>query len=234
MPITYPTVQERLDARPRHVRFWRFAHPLARLLGKVKFNYTYDDLSGIEPPYLLLCNHVLNLDPVLVGVAMGRQGYFVATENLMHLGIWTKLLMRFCCPIIIQKGRMGLRSTRELLKTIAGGASVALFPEGDRSFDGLTADIPSATAKVARKAGKLVCVRFEGGFLTYPRFATTMRKGRLHLSLAGVYDAETMAAMTDDELAAIPAEELAQYQAISDQINARFNELYRINQIISI
>lgn len=40
--------------------------------------------------------------------------------------------------------------------------------------------------------------------------------------------------LTDDELAAIPAEELAQYQAISDQINARFNELYRINQIISI
>ena len=208
MPITYPTVQERLDARPRHVRFWRFAHPLARLLGKIKFNYTYDDLSGIEPPYLLLCNHVLNLDPVLVGVAMGRQGYFVATENLMHLGIWTKLLMRFCCPIIIQKGRIGLRSTRELLKTVAGGASVALFPEGDRSFDGLTAEIPPATAKVARKAGKLVCVRFEGGFLTYPRFATTMRKGRLHLSLVGVYDAETMAAMTDDELAAAIARDL--------------------------
>lgn len=208
MPIMYPTAQERLENRARHVRLWNFARPLAALLGKVKFSYTFDDLSSIEPPYLLVCNHVLNLDPVLVGVAMGRQGYFVATENLLHLGTVTKLLMRCFCPIIIQKGRMGLRSTRELLKTIAGGASVALFPEGDRSFDGLTASIPPATAKVARKAGKLVCVRFEGGYLTYPRWATTMRNGRLHLRLAGVYDADAMAAMTDDELAAAIARDL--------------------------
>ena len=95
MPNVYPTAKERLDARPRHQRFWRFASPLARLLGKVRFNYTFDDLSGIEPPYLLLCNHVLDLDPINVGAAMGNQGYFVATENLLHLGVWTKLLMRY-------------------------------------------------------------------------------------------------------------------------------------------
>lgn len=202
MPVTNPTAQERLDARSRHLRFWRFAHPLARLLARLRLNYTYDDLSSIEPPYLLLSNHVLDLDPLQVGVAMGNQGYFVATENLLHLGVWTKLLMRFLCPIITQKGRMGLRSTKDLLKAIKAGASVALFPEGDRSFNGLTGPIPPATAKVARKAGKLVCVRFEGGYLTHPRWATTLRKGRLHLRLANVYDAAAMAAMTDDELAA--------------------------------
>ena len=202
MPNVYPTAKERLDARPRHQRFWRFASPLARLLGKVRFNYTFDDLSGIEPPYLLLCNHVLDLDPINVGAAMGNQGYFVATENLLHLGVWTKLLMRYLCPIIIQKGKMGLRSTKELLQTIKAGASVALFPEGDRSFNGLTGPIPPATAKVARKAGKLVCVRFEGGYLTHPRWATTLRKGRLHLRLVNVYDAEAMSAMSDGELAA--------------------------------
>ena len=201
MPIMYPTAQERLENRARHVRLWNFARPLAALLGKVKFSYTFDDLSSIEPPYLLVCNHVLNLDPVLVGAAMGNQGYFVATENLLHLGVWTKLLMRYLCPIIIQKGKMGLRSTKELLQTIKAGASVALFPEGDRSFNGLTGPIPPATAKVARKAGKLVCVRFEGGYLTHPRWATTLRKGRLYLRLVNVYDAEAMSAMSDDELA---------------------------------
>lgn len=203
MPSLNPTAEERLEHRERHRRIWRFAHPLARLFAKLRYNYSYDDLSGIEPPYLLVCNHVLNLDPVLVGAAMGEQGYFVATENLLHLGNVTKLLMRYLCPIIIQKGNVSLRSLREILKTIAGGASVALFPEGDRSFDGLTGPIPPATAKIARKAGKLVCVRFEGGYLTYPRWATTQRRGRLHLHLSGVYDADAMAAMSDDELAAV-------------------------------
>ena len=205
-----PTADERLENRRRHQRFWRFAWPLARLFSRLRYNYTYDDLSGIEPPYLLLCNHVLNLDPVNVGIAMGRQGYFVATENLLHLGTATKLLMRYCCPIIIQKGNVSLRSLREILKTIEGGSSVALFPEGDRSFDGRTRPIPPATAKMARKAGKLVCVRFEGGYLTYPRWATTQRRGRLHLRLMGVYDADDMAAMSNDELAAAIERDLAE------------------------
>ena len=104
MPSLNPTAEERLEHRERHRRIWRFAHPLARLFAKLRYNYSYDDLSGIEPPYLLVCNHVLNLDPVLVGAAMGEQGYFVATENLLHLGTVTKLLMRYLCPIIIQKG----------------------------------------------------------------------------------------------------------------------------------
>ena len=198
-----PTAEERLENRERHIRFWKFAYPLVKLFSKLRYNYTYDDLSGIEPPYLIVCNHVLNLDPINVGLAMGNQGYFVATENLLHLGNVTKLLMRFACPIIIQKGNVSLRTLREILKTIEGGASVVLFPEGDRSFDGLTASIPPATAKIARKAGKLVCVRFEGGYLTYPRWATTQRRGRLHLHLSGVYDADAMAAMTDEELAAV-------------------------------
>ena len=200
MPSLNPTAQERLDARDRHVRLWRFARPIAAAFARLKFNYTWDDLRDIEPPYLLLCNHVLNLDPVLVGVAMHNHGYFVATENLLHLGWVTKLLMRYCCPIITQKGRKGVRSTMDLLKTIAAGSSVALFPEGDRSFDGLTGPIAPATSKVARKAGKLVCVRFEGGYLTYPRWATTMRRGRLHLRLVGVYTANDMAAMSNEEL----------------------------------
>ena len=72
-----PTAEERLENRKRHQTAWKIAHPIARLFAKLRYNYSYDDLSGIEPPYLLVCNHVLNLDPVNVGVAMGKQGYFV-------------------------------------------------------------------------------------------------------------------------------------------------------------
>ena len=196
------TTKERLAERPRHVRLWNvMRHPVGFWVRR-KVNLSLDDLSDIPAPYLLLCNHTTNLDPIFVGLAMGRQAYFVATENVLHKGRVSQLLMRYFCPIIHQKGRMGLRSAKEIQQTLAAGVSVVLFAEGSRTFNGLTMEIPPVTAKMARKAGRVVCLRMEGGYLTQPRWATTMRRGRLHLAKALVLDAEQMKAMSDAELQA--------------------------------
>ena len=104
------TTAERFAHHRRHVRFWNFAKHVVPFWARRKVNLTYDSLADVEPPFLLLCNHTTNLDPIFVGMALGRQGYFVATENLLHKGFVTKLLMRYFCPIIHQKGRLGLRS----------------------------------------------------------------------------------------------------------------------------
>ena len=194
------TTAERFAARKRHVRMWNFARLFMPALMRRKYNFSYDDLDGIEPPYLLLCNNVTNPDPIFVGCALGHQGYFVATENLLHKGFVTRLLMRYFCPIIHQKGRLGLRSAKEIQQGLKEGAVVILFPEGSRTFNGLSLPVPPVTAKMARKAGHVVCVRFEGGYLTQPRWATTMRKGRLHLAKTLDLDAEAMKAMSDTEL----------------------------------
>ena len=200
------TTAERLEpkARARHLRFWRVMYRPAAWWARRKVSLTWDDLSDIPAPYLLLCNHTTNLDPVFVGLAMGRggQAYYVATENVLHKGFVSRLLMRYFCPIIHQKGRMGLRSAKEIQQTLKAGVSVVLFAEGSRTFNGRTMEIPPVTAKLARKAGRVVCVRMEGGYLTQPRWATTMRRGRLHMRRALVLEAADMANMTDAELQA--------------------------------
>lgn len=194
------TTAERFAARRRHERMWAFGKIVVPPWIRHRYNFTYEDLSDIEPPFLLLANHVTNPDPVFVGIALGHQGYYVATENLLHKGFVTKLLMRYFCPIIHQKGKMGLRSAKEIQQALKEGAVVILFPEGSRTFNGLSLPIPPVTGKMARKAGKVVCVRFEGGYLTQPRWSTTVRKGRLHLAKTLVLDAEQMKAMSDGEL----------------------------------
>ena len=58
-----------------------------------------------------------------------------------------------------------------VMRRLRKGGSVAIFAEGNRSFNGLTGDILPATGKLARSSGaSLVTFRFSGGYLSSPRW----------------------------------------------------------------
>jgi 1-acyl-sn-glycerol-3-phosphate acyltransferase len=99
------------------------------------------------------------------------------------------------------KGKQGMQTVKQMLKTLKEGHSVCLFPEGNRSFNGLTGKILPSIGKVAQCSGaKLVTYRIEGGYLTQPRWSLSLRRGRLKGSLINVYSAETLKQMTGDQI----------------------------------
>ncbi len=175
--------------------------PIIDLFLKFRFNYKYDSLKDIEGPYLLLANHNLELDPAFVGVAAKKHLYFVASEHILRKGIGTWLLMTFFKPIIHQKGKQGMNTIKEMLKTLKDGYSVCIFPEGNRSFNGLTGEILPSIGKVARRSGaKLITYRLEGGYLSQPRWSTTLRKGKIQGKLIKEYSVEELKGMTDEQV----------------------------------
>lgn len=192
--------KERREVR-RHKFAWAvFKLTLTRYFIR-KFRYSYDSLKDVEGPYLLLANHNMELDPTLVGIAAGRQIYFVASEHIMRKGLGTWFLRTFLRPIIHTKGKTGTKSVMAIIKALKKGHNVCLFAEGNRSFNGVTGDILPSTGKLARAAGaSLVTFRIEGGYLTQPRFSTSYRKGRTYGHLVHVYKPEELKAMTDDEM----------------------------------
>jgi len=185
----------------RYRRAFAFFRFLLKPFFKRKYRFQYDDLSGIEGPYLLLANHNMEVDPILVGIAARKQLFFVASEHIMRKGFGTWFLMRYFHPIIHRKGKDGAKSVFSILKTLRNGNSVCLFAEGNRSFDGVTGPIAEATGKMARSAGvRVVTFRFEGGFLTQPRFSVKSRKGRVLGHLVHVYEPEELRAMSEAEV----------------------------------
>ena len=185
----------------RHRMVFQALLPFVSVFTKWKFNYEYDSLKDIEGPYLLLPNHNLELDPLLIGQAVGKQIYFVASEHLTRKGLATKLLMYFFRPIIHMKGRQGAKTVKQMLRTLQEGNSVCVFPEGNRSFNGVTMKMQASIARVAKKAKvKLITYRVEGGYLTQPRWATNLRKGKLRGRLIHVYTPEELAQMSDVQL----------------------------------
>lgn len=184
----------------RHQLAFKIIRPIADILMKVLFRYEYDSLREIEGPYLLLVNHNLELDPAAVGVAAGKHLYFVASEHIMRKGFGTWFLMTFFKPIIHMKGRQGINTVKQMLKTLKEH-SVCIFPEGNRSFNGLTGEIQSSIGKVARRSGaKLITYRIEGGYLSQPRWSLSFRKGKLRGRLVKEYSKEELKAMTDEQV----------------------------------
>ena len=192
--------QERREVR-RHRRAWAFFKLTLTKYFVRKFRYSYDSLKEVEGPYLLLANHNMELDPALVGIAAGKQIYFVASEHIMRKGLGTWFLRTFFRPIIHTKGKTGTKSVMAIIKALKKGYNVCLFAEGNRSFNGVTGDILPSTGKLARAAGaSLVTFRIEGGYLTQPRFSTSYRKGKTYGHLVHVYKPDELKKMSDDEM----------------------------------
>ncbi len=185
----------------RHVRLFAFLAAVVRPIMTRKFNYIYDDLSKIEGPFLLLSNHNTDYDPIFVGLAAKKQRYFVASEHVTRKPFLWKMLNFVFAPIIHRKGKAGINTISEMLRDLKAGHNVAIFPEGNRSFNGRTVPFLSTIGKLARKSGaKLVTFRMEGGYLTQPRWGFTLRRGKINGRLIHIFDADKLKEMTDDEI----------------------------------
>lgn len=185
----------------RHVFVWKFLQPIARLLVKLKFNYTAP-VYAPRGPYIVLANHVTDWDPILLGASFSDQMYFVASEHIFRLGFLSKVLLWLQAPIARQKGGNAAGTVKAMLRTLKDGFNVALFPEGNRTWDGLTRDYPASTAKLVRSCGaSLVTFRMKGGYFSSPRWAgSKTRRGRMKGELVGVYSPEQLRAMTVGEI----------------------------------
>ena len=165
---------------------------------------THEDLR-VEGPVLLIPNHVSSWDPLLVAMSLrDKQVYYVASEHLFRKGLLTKILLWLVGPIPRSKGAMGTDTVRACLRHLKSGHSVCIFAEGEQSWDGRNHPVFPASGKLAKASGAtLVTYRLEGGYLSLPRWAENIRKGKVHGHPVGIYPPELLKSMTPEEVTEI-------------------------------
>ena len=160
-----------------------------------------EPLPKADGPALIMCNHNTDLDFLLLISAYPGIMDFVATENVARMGLFGSFAAKHLHPILHDKGSVGLGPVRSIVSRIKAGRSVLLFPEGNRSFDGLTCPVPKATGGLARVTGcTLILYKLTGGYLTSPRWGKGFRKGRMEGHVAGIFTPEELKAMTSEEV----------------------------------
>ena len=199
---------EQTDHHRRHVFWWALARPVAKVLSKTLFNYSGPECR-LPGPLYIVANHNSDLDPAFVVAAFREQASFVGSEHILRQGMLSKFIVRVNAPIARQKGGSAAGAVKEMLRRLKKGYSVCLFPEGNRSFDGVTRPFPPATGKLARASGAtLVTFRIRGAYFSNPRWADTLRRGAVRGKIAGVYPPELLRAMTNGDVNAAIARDL--------------------------
>jgi 1-acyl-sn-glycerol-3-phosphate acyltransferase len=130
-------------------------------------------------PFVLLANHSFAMDVVHVPLPFRITPQIVASRD-MFVNPFERFVLSYVARCIMApKGGGDLRTVKELIRAVAAGYPVLLFPEGDISFFGRSGELPKAVAMLVRKLGlDVITCRVAGGYLSAPRWAKAARGRR--------------------------------------------------------
>lgn len=182
-------------------KIWDFFRAITKGFLRWRFAYSYQEVDLGTGPCIVLANHTTDYDPLLIGAAFQKHLTFVASEHVFRKGIASRVLNGLFHPISRMKGTTDATAGMAILRALRNGKSICMFAEGNRSFNGVTGPVFPATGKLCRISGaELITYRIEGGYLTSPRWAKTLRRGKMTGHVVERYSAETLQSISAQEV----------------------------------
>lgn len=154
--------------------------------------------------FLLVCNHLSNLDPVLLMKYFGNKDIvFISKRENQTMPFVGAVMHKLRCPLINRE------NDREALKTIIRSiqlirddeASIGLFPEGYVSLDGRLRQFRSGAFKIAQKTGVPIVVCTVRNTAQALSRLVRLRSSEVAVHLVEVIPAQELAEMSTQEIA---------------------------------
>ena len=153
-----------------------------------------------KKPYVILSNHVAQIDPIYVAMSFKRHINYVAYAGVCY-GKYKKVLNRYFAPIPKTKGKTDMMTIRESLKVMKKNGVLGLFPSGDCTFSGVESYIDPSIVKFLRMMkAEILLYRLEGVYGKSPRWARKRTKGKMYGAVQRVITVSELEKMTDEEL----------------------------------
>ena len=186
----------------RHKVAWVLLYPILAVITLMKFPIRVEPLrEKRDRPYLILLNHQTPFDQFFVCMAFKGPIYFIATEDIMSNGLVSKVIKWLLAPIPIKKQAGDFSAVITALRVAREGATIAMAPEGNRTYSGKTEYINPAVAGLAKKMKLPIALfRIEGGSGMEPRWSSVTRRGKMRGYIHRVIEPEEYAALSNDEL----------------------------------
>ncbi len=117
--------------------FYTFAKSVVKSIFKPLYRIEAIGLENLpkEGGVLLCSNHIHNLDPIVVGIMIQRDVYYMAKEELFKVPVFGKIV-EMCNAFPVKRGLSDREALRKALKVLKEGHVLGLFPEGTRSKTG--------------------------------------------------------------------------------------------------
>ncbi len=186
--------------KPRHTFFRAILIPFIWMLCKIKYRIKVQRCKD-RRQLLVVSNHQTTYDQFFLGLAFKRHLYYVTNDDLFSNGFVSWLIDFLVKPIPIKKGSTDVKAVMDCMRVAKEGGSIAIFPEGNRTYSGKTEAIKDTIAPFA-KALKLPIAIFhiEGGYGVHPRWSDKTRKGKMRAGVSEIIEYEDYKALSDSEL----------------------------------
>lgn len=167
----------------------------------IGYNYRYKKIKNQKEPYLILYNHQTVWDQFFVGLICNNKTYFVMSDDLSSVRFVSPLLKWLIHPIPYKKSSTDFTILRNVRQVVNEGGSIAISPEGNRTYSGKTEYIkPSIVKMIKFLKIPVAIIHLEGGYGVHPRWADKKRFGKVRGSVYKIYQYDEYKDMTNEEL----------------------------------
>lgn len=135
------------------------------------------DVRGLENiprtgPVLLIANHESNLDPILIQAVCPRPVHGMAKSSQFRAPVLGPI-MPSLLAFPVRRYRTDPQAVRTALRLLGEGRVVAVYIEGERSWDGRLQDPRPGTVRLLLKAGvPVVPCGIAGSYEAWPRWSS--------------------------------------------------------------
>ncbi|MBR5230221.1 MAG: 1-acyl-sn-glycerol-3-phosphate acyltransferase [Firmicutes bacterium] len=169
--------------------------------------------------YLIMINHQTSFDQFFVGMVFKGPIYFVASEDIFSIGWVSHIIKWLINPVPIKKSVNDMRAVRNCAKIAKEGGTIALAPEGNRTYSGRQCYMkPGIVAFVKLLKLPVAFLRIEGGYGVQPRWSDVKRKGKMTAYVSRVLEPEEWGQMNDEEIFQVIKTELDVDEAKNDKL----------------
>ena len=196
--------------KARHKILTVITRPFFRLYAKLRYNAKLDEFKEQgNRNWIILANHQTDFDQFFVAASMKPPVYYVAMDDVFSNGFVSRLIEWCVAPIPILKATQDLKAVKTCIRVAKEGGSIALFPEGNRTYSGKQCYIKPSVAGLVQKLGLPIAIyRIEGGYGVKPRWADNIRKGNMTAGVRRIIEPEEYKDMSKEELYDLICKEL--------------------------
>jgi 1-acyl-sn-glycerol-3-phosphate acyltransferase len=132
-------------------------------------------------PFILVANHQSFLDPIIVQVICRRPLHTLA-KSTQFTGKFMGWVMPRVLAIPTRRYRIEPQAVRVVLRRLAEGEGVGVYPEGERSWDAQLQPFRRGTIRLLLKAGvPVIPCGVAGSYDVWPRWSEKVRRRRVRV-----------------------------------------------------
>ncbi len=200
----------------RNLVVWCILKPYIRIKYRAKIRKFKE--QG-KRQYLVMMNHQTPFDQFFIMLSFKKPVYIVASEDLFSNGRISKFIRWAIAPIPIKKQATDARAVLDCLRVAKEGGTIAIAPEGNRTYSGKTEYFKPAIVGLARALKLPVAIyKIEGGYGVQPRWADDIRKGKMTAGVTRVIEPEEYKNLSDDEFYKLLQNELFEDENKADGV----------------